>query len=107
MRANWCPIFAVLALATGPVGAADPKSGQPQCDPNIKLLHFEIVRVGRPSPQQHTGQVRVSFTVAARGYVTSPRVVESTDPWLNDRAVASARTWRYEAPGHKCTNVGL
>lgn len=94
-------VWSVLtaAIAFGRITAAEADV-LPRCAKAMEIIHAEPA----PSELMHpaTGRVVIEFTVDVRGYVSDPRVVESSSPGLDQEALRTVVLWRYTAPTTRC-----
>lgn len=92
----------LTSVSTVFAGNQEPRTEVPRCEPVPKLLHYEILEDDRESRFPHQGQVRISFTIDAKGEVRDVAIVDSTDTWFNELSVQSVLRWRYEPPIRPC-----
>jgi TonB family protein len=90
----------LTSLSAAFAGDQKPSAKIPRCEPVPKLLHYEVL--DRESRFPHQGQIRLSFTIDAKGEVRDVAILESTDTWFNQLSVQSVLRWRYEPPLHPC-----
>lgn len=88
-----------VAAAIGRIDAAEADV-LPRCAKGMKIIHAEPA----PPETMHpaTGRVVIEFTVDVLGYVSDPRVVESSNPRLDQEALRTVVLWRYIAPAARC-----
>ena len=94
--------IALTSVSTAFAGDRKPRTEIPRCEPVPKLLHYEVLEDDRESRIPHQGQIRLSFTIDAKGEVRDVVIVESTDAWFNQLSVQSVLRWRYEPPIRPC-----
>lgn len=94
MKTRW--IISAVLLAQSAL-AVEP---WPRCNEDIKIISAETAPLY--STRAPTGQVVLEFTVDELGFVSEPRVVESSNARLNQEALTSVVLWRYVAPGKQC-----
>ena len=101
MRVSSPVVWSVLtaAVALGRIAAAEADV-LPRCAKGMKIIHAEPA----PPETMHpaTGRVVIEFTVDVLGYVSDPRVVESSSPRLDQEALRTVVLWRYTAPTARC-----
>ena len=91
--------LALTSLLASSVGAETALL--PACDgPAMQLVHYEIVAID--DSQSPAGDVIVEFTVDAAGEVSDPKILNASNPRLEDYALRSATLWRYVAPAMPC-----
>lgn len=101
MRVSSCVVSSVLtvAVAFGKIEAAEADV-LPRCTKGMKLIQAE------PAPPEAAhpaaGRVVIEFTVDVLGYVSDPRVVESSNRRLDQEALRTVVLWRYTAPTARC-----
>ena len=81
--------YAAITDATPPVCASIPK-----------IVSFGDKYQTRVPPPE--GSVVVEVTIEVSGRVSAVRIVESSDPRLNQRALSGAEKWVFEAPVARC-----
>ena len=91
----------LVALQPSLCRVAARKSDEvPVCDPTPKIISFgSEYRTRVPPP---TGSVVVEVTVETSGRVSAARIVKSSNPKLNERALNDAEEWVFEPPMVAC-----
>jgi TonB family protein len=79
--------------------AAGKSDGVPACDPTPKIISFGSEYQTRVSP---TGSVVVEVTVETSGRISAARIVQSSNPKLNEHALNDAEEWAFEPPMVAC-----
>lgn len=80
--------------------AAGKSDGVPVCDPTPKIISFGSEYQTRVPPP--TGSVVVEVTIETSGRVSAARIVKSSNPKLNERALNDAEEWFFEPPTVAC-----
>jgi TonB family protein len=82
------------------VFAAVPSPTLPVCTSTPKIISFGDEYQNRIPPPE--GSVVVEVTIEVSGLVSAVRIVESSEPKLNQRALGAAEKWIFEAPMVAC-----
>ena len=80
--------------------AAGRSDSLPVCDPTPKIISFGSEYQTRVPPP--AGSVVMEVSVEISGRVSAARVVKSSDPKLNERALDEAEKWVFEPPTVAC-----
>jgi TonB family protein len=72
----------------------------PKCDVRTKLIHAESPEIEMEHMPE--GRVLVEFTVDVLGYVSDPKVIESSDKRLNEPSMKAVLRWRFVPPPNAC-----